>query len=453
VTGGHVWAERYDDNAEDIFALQDRITEKIVSALEINLSQEEQFAERSTTSPEAHDAFLRGWAHFRRNTPEAFAKAVPYFEQAIEFDPNYSLAHAAMATVYLKTYDKSSSARNDAWFAFQKISWDLATKRFTDNLNSAMENPGALAYQAMAYKRSMQGRHDEAIAEAERAIAVEPNNPLGYEALAAALIYSGLPEDGAEAIREAMRLDPRYPYEYLFWLGLAQFNMEQFKQAAEALRRATQGNPEDDRALILLAAAYGQLGLVEEARFAVEAQNLVRERWSTQRSDKDIAQQGIETYLLGPYTLEDVDSWLFHESSDRERLREGLRLAGVPEFGEATDVSPLFVTGANSINVIEAKQLYDRGVVFIDVRDKTTDWGMGHIKGAISLDWVSKFTEEALRDAINRDEPVVIHCAGPGCFRSSRAVEKAVSWGFTNIYYFRGGFTAWKIAGYPFESD
>ena len=91
------------------------------------------------------------------------------------------------------------------------------------------------------------------------------------------------------------------------------------------------------------------------------------------------------------------------------------------DFVEATTVSPLFVTGANSINVIEAKQLYDRGVVFIDARD-TFDWEMGHIKGALSLDWVSKFTEEALRDAINRDEPVVIHCAGCG-FKRQQATR------------------------------
>jgi len=228
--------------------------------------------------------------------------------------------------------------------------------------------------------------------------------------------------------------------------------MEQFKLAAETLQRATQGNPEDDRSLILLAAAYGQLGLVEKARFAVEAQNLVRERRSNQRPDKDTAQQGIETFLLGPYALEDVDLWLFHESSDRERLREGLRLAGVPELGEGTDVSPLSVSGASSIDVIEAKQLYDRGVVFIDVRD-ITDWGIGHIKGALSLDWGLKFTEEALSNVINRDEPVVVYCHGSRCLRSSKAVEKAVSWGFTNIYYFRDGFPAWKIAGYPFDSD
>jgi TolB-like protein/Tfp pilus assembly protein PilF/rhodanese-related sulfurtransferase len=452
VTGGHVWAERYDDNAEDIFALQDRITEKIVSALELNLSQTEQFFDRGTTSPEAHDAFLRGWAHFRRNTPEAFAKAVPYFEQAIEFDPDYSLAHAALATVYWKVLDKSWSTRNDAWVAFQKISWEVATERFTDNLRRAMEDPGALAYQAMAFKYSMQGRHDEAVAEAENAIAVDPNNPLGYEALAATLIYSGQPEDGAEAIRGAMRLDPRYPYEYLFWLGLAQFNMEQFEKAAETLGQATQGNPEDDRALILLAATYGQLGRVEEAQFAAEAQNLVRERRNAQRPDKDVSEEGIESFLLGPYALEDVDLWLFQESRDRERLREGLRVAGLPEFGESSDVSPFFVTGARTIDVIEAKQQYDRGVVFIDVRD-VTDSRIGRIKGAVSMDSEMKFTEEALNAVVKHDEAVVIYCHGSRCLRSSKAVIMAVSWGFTNVYYFRDGFPAWKNAGHPFDID
>jgi Flp pilus assembly protein TadD/rhodanese-related sulfurtransferase len=377
---------------------------------------------------------------------------VPYFEQAIELDPNYSLAHAALATVYWKVLDKSWSTRNDAWAAFQKLSWEEAGERFAENISRAMENPGALAHQAMAYKYSMQGRHDLAVAEAERAIEVDPNNPIGYEALAATLIYNGKPQDAVEAIREAMRLDPRYPYEYLFWLGLAQFNLEQYELAAATLSQATQGNPEDDRSLIALAAAYGQLGRIDEARFAVDAQNHLRESRTEQRPDADVLQQGVTSFLLGPYALEDVDLWLFRESSDRERLREGLRVAGVPESGEGTEVSPLFVPGASSIDVIEAKQLYDNGVVFIDARD-VTDWGIGHIEGAVSLDLDLKFTEEALIGVVNRDEPVVIYCHGPRCLRSSRAVEKAVSWGFTNVYYFRDGFPAWKISGYPFDTE
>jgi TolB-like protein/rhodanese-related sulfurtransferase len=452
VTGGHVWAERYDDTAEDIFALQDRITEKIVTALELNLTKAEWTIDRATTSPDAHDAFLRGWAHFRRNTPEAFAKAVPYFEQAIEYDPNYSLAHAALATVYWKVLDKSWSTRNDAWVAFQKLSWEEAGERYAENVKRAMATPGALAYQALAFKYTMQGRHDEAVSQARRAIEVDPNNPVGYEALAATLIYRGQPEKGAVAIEEAMRLDPRYPYEYLFWLGLAQFNMELFEQAVETLNLASRGNPEDDRTLIVLAAAYGQMARVEEARFTVAALERVREDRRKRRPDGDVLQEGIDSFMFGPYSLEDVDLWLFQESVDRERLRDGLRVAGLPETGEETEVSPLFIHGATSIDVVEAKELYDRGVVFVDARD-VVDWSIGRIKGAIQLDVDSIFTEEALSGLVGRDEGVVIYCHGPRCLRSSRAAEKAVSWGFTRVYYFRDGFPAWKISGHPIESD
>lgn len=452
VTGGHVWAERYDDSAEDIFALQDRITQKIVSALELTLTPAEQSVERGTTSPEAHDAFLRGWAHFRRNTPEAFAKAVPYFQQAIKIDPGYRQANAALANIYGKVIDKSFNTRNYAWATFQKISWGETNERFVDNLNRALEDPGALAYKALAFRYTMQGRHDKAVNEARHAIAVDPNNPIGYEALATTLIYLGRPRDGEEAIHKAMRLDPRYPYEYLYWLGLAQFNMEAFEQAVETLRRASQGNPEDDRSLIVLAAAYGHLGRIEEARFTMAAQNQMREIRDSQHPDRDNWKAGVTgSFTLGPYTLEDVDLWLYQESSDRERLRNGLRAAGVPEAGDSTAVSPLFVPGASSIDVLEAKQLYDRGVVFIDVRP-AVNWSIAYIKGAISLDSETMFNRESLSDLINLENPAVIYCQGSRCLRSSKAVEKAVSWGFTNIYYFRDGYPAWKIAGFPFDS-
>ena len=457
VTGGHVWADRYDDDADDIFALQDRITRRIVSALEVNLTQVEQSADRGTASPVAHDAFLRGWAHYRRNTPEGFVNAVPYFEQAIEHDPDYSLAYAALATIYWKALEISEGSMSDAWYAFhwypyQRSSWEDERERFAGYLDRAMENPGALAYQAMATKYSIQGRHHQAVAEAKRAIAVEPNNPIGFEALATALIYLGHPKDGAEAIQTAMRLDPRYPHEYLFWLGLAQFNMEMFEQAVETLRDATEGDPGNIRALIVLAAAYGKLGRIEEAQLTLEAQNLTRKTRGAQRPDSVVSRGGIDSVLLGSLALEDVDNWFFQESDDRDRLREGLRMAGVPEAGDPADVSPLSVSGASSIDATEAKQLFDAGVVFVDVRD-ISGRDYGYIPGSIFLDLELDFTEEALGDVIDREEPVVIYCAGHRCLRSSKAVEKAVSWGFTHTYYFRNGFAAWKVAGYPYDSD
>jgi TolB-like protein/rhodanese-related sulfurtransferase len=457
VTGGHVWAERYDDGVDDIFALQDRINKRIVSALQVNLTQAEQSTDRGTTSPAAHDAFLRGWAHYRRNTPEAFVNAVSYFEQAIEHDPEYSLAYAALAIVYWKALENSDSSMSDAWYAFhwypfQRSSWEEERERFAGYLNRAMKDPGPLAYQAVAIKYSLQGRHDQAVAEAKRAIAVDPNNPIGFEALATALIYLGRPEAGAEAIQTAMRLDPRYPHEYLFWLGLAQFNMEKFEQAVETLRLATQLDPGNIRALIVLAAAYGKLGHLEEAHLTLEAQNLTRKTRGAQRPDSVVVRAGVDSGLLGSFALEDLDNWLFHESDDRDRLREGLRVAGVPEAGDPAEVSPLSVSGASSIDVHEAKQLFDAGVFFVDVRD-ISGRDYGYIPGSIFLDLELDFTEQALSDVIERDEAVVIYCAGPRCLRSSKAVGKAVSWGFTNSYYFRRGFAAWKIAGYPFDSD
>jgi TolB-like protein/rhodanese-related sulfurtransferase len=445
LTGGHVWAERYDDVTDNVFELQDRVIQKIVSALELNLTLSEKAVGHETTNPEAHDALLRGWAHYRRNSPESFAHAVPYLEQAIEFDPDYSLAYAALATVYAKVMDNTLSTQNNAWVAFQKLSWAEVGERRAENLRHAMENPGALAYQASAFQYSILGHDGEAVAEAERAIDLEPNNPIGYEALAAALIQGGRPAEGAEAIQKAMRLDPRYPYEYLFWLGLAQFNLEQFEQSAETLNRATQGNPEDGRSLIVLAAAFGQLRRTDEAVFAIDALN----RLSIERHE---IQQGVDFLMFGRATLEGVDLWTFKVAEDRERLREGLRLAGLPETGEDTEVSPLFIPGATSIDVVEAKQLYDRGVMFVDTRPGV-DWNTGHVAGAVLLELEEMFTEEALSELVDRDAEVVIYCQGSWCLRSSMGTARAVSWGFEKVYYFRDGFPAWRVAEYPIESD
>ncbi len=106
-TGGHVWAERYDSSLTDVFALQDKVTQNIVTALAVNLTagERERQARKETDSPDAYDAFLRGWAHYRLFTPEDLGKSVPYFEQAIQLDPNYGRAHAALAAVYRESWD------------------------------------------------------------------------------------------------------------------------------------------------------------------------------------------------------------------------------------------------------------------------------------------------------------------------------------------------------------
>jgi TolB-like protein len=306
-TGGHVWAERYDSSLTDVFALQDKVTQNIVTALAVNLTagERERQARKETDSPDAYDAFLRGWAHYRLFTPEDLGKSVPYFEQAIQLDPNYGRAHAALAAVYRESWD------ND-WVKSLGMSFAEVGEKARRYLEESLKDPTPLAHRIAADMHSAAGRWDEAIAEAERAIALDANDPDGYVAMGNILVRVGRPAEGLEFIETAMRLDPQS--DYLYRLGEAQFHLERYDEAAATLLRAAKRNPSNTWNIFLLAAAYGQLGREQEAESAIETFNKMR------------AKAG--QHLM---SLADVGGWRFKDSAERERMREGLRKAGLPE--------------------------------------------------------------------------------------------------------------------------
>jgi rhodanese-related sulfurtransferase len=114
--------------------------------------------------------------------------------------------------------------------------------------------------------------------------------------------------------------------------------------------------------------------------------------------------------------------------------------------------SPEQVDGAETIDVTRAKELFDDGVKFIDVRNPRL-YARRHIPGAHHLDLKNVFDEQTLTAVANKDEPIVIYCSGVKCSRSYRASEKAVSWGYSKVKYFRGGIVDWRDAGFPVESQ
>ena len=255
-TAGHVWAERYDGQMDDVFALQDQVTRQIVAALAINLTADDDArqAHKQTDSPAAYDAFLQGWSHYRRYTSNDFATALDYFTRAVEIDPNYARAHAAIAGTY-------TFAMIRGWHFF--LRWCRAQFLAEAHLQLAMKAPSVLAHRVSSTLRTQQGRHKEAVAEAEQTITLDPNSAENYDALGYALIWAGRPKQAIEVYEKAMRLDPHYPAQYLERLGLAHFNSGQFEVAAESLERARERNP--DLAAWTLAAAYGYLGREQEA--------------------------------------------------------------------------------------------------------------------------------------------------------------------------------------------
>jgi len=118
-----------------------------------------------------------------------------------------------------------------------------------------------------------------------------------------------------------------------------------------------------------------------------------------------------------------------------------------PAFAE---VSPTSIPGATTVTTNEAKDLFDKGVTFVDVR-KDSDWDAGRIPGAVHLELKSVFNEGELAKVVSKDQEVVIYCNGESCMRSSEACAEALKWGFAKVYYFRDGFPAWDAAGNPVE--
>ena len=255
-TGGHLWAERYDGSLDDVFAMQDKITQKIVTALSVTLTSQEEDnrAKVETKNPDAHDAFLRGWERYRHGTPEDFVKAISFFEQAIDLDPDYAQAYSALAAVDWSV-NFNGWARSIGIYPFQ------ARNRSWKSLKKAMERPSALTYQVSSERSTLYYRKpDKALREAEQAITFNANDPAGHLAMAAALLKAGTPVEAANSVRTAMRLDPDYPAYYLHRLAQAQYQMGAFQDAVETLEKSAKRNPEDDWTFVYLVAAYGQLG-------------------------------------------------------------------------------------------------------------------------------------------------------------------------------------------------
>ena len=255
------------------------------------------------------------------------------------------------------------------------------------------------------------------------------------------MIKAGRPDQAVDQMHGAMRLDPHYPVRYLSRLGRAQFAMEAYQDAASTFELAASRNPEDDWTFVYLAAAYGHLGRVQEARAAVNKANSLRGnlRWS---------------YL----TLENVDTerreGYVPKRPERKLLREGLRKAAVKAGGEwvalvtTTSSDKFEVRGATMIDISIAKALHDREVPFVDTRPR---FATGHIPRAHSLDYFYEFDEARILDIVNKTQEVVIY--GPAEDRDTAlACAKAVAWGFEMVSCFMGGLDDWTRAGYAVES-
>jgi adenylate cyclase len=299
-TGYHLWAERYDREVRDIFGLQDEVTQRIVRALAVKLTEGErgQLARLPTAGPEAYDLVLRGEEERRRTTREANAEARRFYVKALDLDPAYARAYVGLSWAHLQ-------------------SWQL----FWSTDPASLERARELAERAIALDDTLAGghvvlaqiylwkkQHDRAIAEAQRAIGLAPNDASGYETLAELLGWAGRPEASLKSIRQAMRLDPHYPFFYLWTLGHAYYLLKRRDEAVDTLMQVERLNPNFLAAPAYLAVLHAEMGRDKDAR----------EAWDRARR------------LGGPASLDTIRQRIpYQQQADLDRLLTAARKAGL----------------------------------------------------------------------------------------------------------------------------
>jgi len=260
---GHLWAERYDRDLEDIFALQDEVTQKIVTALAVKLREDEQhrLLYKDTDNLEAYDYVLRGWEYCNRTlNQETNALARQMFEKAIELDNAYALAYSGLGRCDWLEWVMGWSQNLE----LLDRAHDLAKKAI------ALDDTQSLAHSLLGDVYLWKKQHDQAIDELEKTIALNPNDADGLSTLGGILSWAGRPQETPELVNRAMRLNPMCPVWYLWNLGHALFLMDQYEEAIKKFTLALNYNPEYLPSYLYLAVIYSESGRLDKAAAAGE---------------------------------------------------------------------------------------------------------------------------------------------------------------------------------------
>ena len=342
-SGHHLWADRYDGDMNDIFTLQDKITRKIISALALKLTASEQKAltDKGTDNLQAYDEFLKGWQGYRLLTKAGFAEAKTHLEKAVELDPEFTRAYAALAVLYWKAVKLAAPELRQGLGVTNRQELVAVKAKPQLLLKKAMKKPTALAHGLMSQFYLLRYQRDEALAEIERAVAMDPNDPELYAWMSNILWFMGKNREAIESAKMGLRLDPNNPSTYLWQLGKSYLPDGDLQESMQVLERAIRLNPELSGSVALSQSIiYGIQGRNEEAHTAYDI--FLKSRMSPVRNLNDIL-------LYFP----------FADPKKLDRIADALIKAGAP--GKPTD--HYIILKENRLNGQEVKSLlFDRKV-------------------------------------------------------------------------------------------
>lgn len=254
--GKQLWADQFDEKFTDVFTVQDLISAKVVSALALKLTGEEQrrLTKHYTENVEAYQLYVNGRFYWERRTPEGLRKAIEYFEEAIEKDPNYALAHAGLADSYALLGVFHLPPRE----AFPKAKEAALNALRVDG--RLAEAHAALGHIKVQYEYDWAGAKEEY----KRAIELKPNYANAHHFYALYLSIMGRFDEGIEEIKRAQELEPFSLFIHAN-VGAILYAARRYDEAINQLKRVLEMNPNFDHARDVLGHVYLQKGMYEQA--------------------------------------------------------------------------------------------------------------------------------------------------------------------------------------------
>jgi adenylate cyclase len=298
-TDRHIWAERYDRDLADIFAIQDEVTSAIVATLpgRVEAATRERAARKPTDNMAAYECVIAAKTLHHRSTREDNAKAMELIERAIRLDPRYAHAHAWKACI---VGQQLTYGWCDGEAGMRVIEAEITTAAALDDNDSDV-------HRILAALRLRQNDFERAAYHQQRALALNPNDDLIVVQQGELLTWLGEAEEGIEWIRKAMRLNPFHPPRFWGHLARAHFVARRYREAIEALQHV----PTPDHFYhAAFAACYAQLGQADAA--AMHAQEVLR-RMPGFRVEKDL-----------------IPTLHYKRESDLAHHREAVLKAGLP---------------------------------------------------------------------------------------------------------------------------
>jgi len=302
IAGHHIWAEKYDRQIKDIFAMQDDIAMKIMAELQVKLTVKElgRLSAIKTKNLKAYEKFLMGSEHFWRRTEGDSQQARKLAQEAISLDPQYGAAYQLLARTHM----------DDVWFYRTKsAAKSLETAEHLIQKSIELSGQDSTTHQLLGSVYYIRRQYDKAIAECQKAVALSPNSAEANLFYGAALRWAGRFDEAIPVFKKAIRLNPVTPLNYLNHLAWVYAFSEQYEKAISLWNRTIERNPDYFFAYLGLTLVYQLSSDEVKAREAAAEVMRLKPNLTLSKLEK------------GPAT----------KNTDRKRMMEALRKAGIPD--------------------------------------------------------------------------------------------------------------------------